>query len=201
VPDFGKWVNAGELEPGMWLQTSAGTWVQITAIDDAHRPQKVHNLTVDGQHTYFVQAGSAPVLVHNADLDELNACPTSRTTHWADVTVHDADGTLLHQYRIRSGAQTPAESAMGRGGETLSHTENRAARMAGGVPSYGGKVVHDDDFFLDAPVPEGGSVIITGTRPPCTSCRGAMTRAAEDVAATFVYMWEGAGRMNWWQVG
>ncbi|MFE7393419.1 RHS repeat-associated core domain-containing protein [Streptomyces sp. NPDC057582] len=52
LPDFGKWVNAEDLEPGMWLQTSAGTWTQITAIDDTHRSERVHNLTVDGAHTY-----------------------------------------------------------------------------------------------------------------------------------------------------
>jgi RHS repeat-associated protein len=67
LPDFGKWVNAEDLEPGMWLQTSAGTWVQITAIDNAHRTQRVYSLTVDGVHTYYVLAGGAPVLVHNAD--------------------------------------------------------------------------------------------------------------------------------------
>ncbi|MGW7464485.1 hypothetical protein ACWGJT_07195 [Streptomyces xantholiticus] len=63
MPDFGKWANAQDLEPGMWLQTSAGTWVQITAIDEAHRTQRVHNLTVDGQHTYFVVVGGDAVLV------------------------------------------------------------------------------------------------------------------------------------------
>ncbi|MFB9573114.1 DddA-like double-stranded DNA deaminase toxin [Streptomyces yanii] len=68
LPDFGKWVNAEDLEPGMWLQTSAGTWVQITAIDETHRSQRVHNLTVDGQHTYYVVVGSAAVLVHNISL-------------------------------------------------------------------------------------------------------------------------------------
>ncbi|MCP8710938.1 DNRLRE domain-containing protein [Streptomyces sp. AC04842] len=66
LPDFGKWVDAQDLEPGMWLQTAAGTWVQVTAIDDTHRTQRVHNLTVDGQHTYFVVVGRSAVLVHNA---------------------------------------------------------------------------------------------------------------------------------------
>ncbi|GGT11630.1 hypothetical protein GCM10010271_13040 [Streptomyces kurssanovii] len=55
----------------MWLQTSAGTWVQVTAIDETRRSQRVHNLTVDGQRTYFVVAGSAAVLVHN------DGCPTA----------------------------------------------------------------------------------------------------------------------------
>lgn len=51
LPDYGTWAEASELEPGMWLQTAVGTWVQITAVDEAHRTQRVHNLTVDGQHT------------------------------------------------------------------------------------------------------------------------------------------------------
>jgi hypothetical protein len=57
-----------------------------------------------------------------------------------------------------------------RGGETLSHTENRAARMSGGVRSYGSRVVHSDEFFGDYPVSTDGYVIIRGTRPPCFSC-------------------------------
>ncbi|MGP4083501.1 hypothetical protein [Streptomyces sp. KR55] len=60
----------------MWLQTAAGTWVQITAIDDAHRGQRVHNLTVEGQHTYFVLAGVSPLLVHNdGKKQQPEACP------------------------------------------------------------------------------------------------------------------------------
>jgi hypothetical protein len=49
----------------MWLQTSTGTWTQITAIDDSHRSERVHNLTVTGVHTYYAMAGATPVLVHN----------------------------------------------------------------------------------------------------------------------------------------
>ncbi|WP_406725816.1 polymorphic toxin-type HINT domain-containing protein [Streptomyces sp. GD-15H] len=71
LPDFGRWADAEDLEPGMWLQTSAGTWVQITAIDDTHRTQRVHNLTVGGPHTYFVAVGSAAVLVHNDEPTEV----------------------------------------------------------------------------------------------------------------------------------
>ncbi|MEU9702615.1 DNRLRE domain-containing protein [Streptomyces sp. NPDC047981] len=65
LPDFGKWVDAGRLKPGMWLQTAAGTWAQVTAVDTSHRTQRVHNLTVEGQHTYYVVAGSEALLVHN----------------------------------------------------------------------------------------------------------------------------------------
>nr|WP_307661548.1 DNRLRE domain-containing protein [Streptomyces sp. V1I1] len=73
LPDFGKWVEAEDLEPGMWLQTSAGTWTQITAVDDAHRTQRVYNFTVDGVHTYYVALGTFGILTHNEGIE---ACKT-----------------------------------------------------------------------------------------------------------------------------
>ncbi|MFG3002426.1 golvesin C-terminal-like domain-containing protein [Streptomyces calvus] len=73
LPDYGQWVEAGDLESGMWLRTASGTWVQITAIDQAHRSERVHNLTVSGVNTYFVQVGGTQVLVHNATNCEVQA--------------------------------------------------------------------------------------------------------------------------------
>jgi hypothetical protein len=60
-----SWKDAVQLQPGMWLRTSAGTYVQITAIKAWTQHQQVHNLTVDTDHTYYVLAGATPVLVHN----------------------------------------------------------------------------------------------------------------------------------------
>ncbi|WP_182885243.1 polymorphic toxin-type HINT domain-containing protein [Microbispora sp. H10885] len=63
------WLQAGRLQPGMWLRTSAGTWVQISAIKTwTSQQQEVHNLTVADLHTYYVLAGVTPVLVHNCGL-------------------------------------------------------------------------------------------------------------------------------------
>ncbi|GAA4227270.1 hypothetical protein GCM10022254_14550 [Actinomadura meridiana] len=64
--DINTWVKATDLKPGMWLRTSAGTYVQITATNHttaAH--QRVHNLTIAIANTYYVEAGETPVLVHN----------------------------------------------------------------------------------------------------------------------------------------
>jgi hypothetical protein len=63
-----KWVKAKELKPGMWLRTSAGTYVQISAIKTWTQHRQVYNLTVDTTHTYYVEAGTTPVLVHNCDI-------------------------------------------------------------------------------------------------------------------------------------
>ncbi|WP_308295673.1 RHS repeat-associated core domain-containing protein [Streptomyces odontomachi] len=65
VPELHKWMQASDLKPGQWLQSSAGTWVQITAIRHRIGQATVYNLSVEGLHTYYVAAGAA-VLVHNA---------------------------------------------------------------------------------------------------------------------------------------
>ncbi|MFI1356945.1 ricin-type beta-trefoil lectin domain protein [Streptomyces sp. NPDC020898] len=66
VPALDEWVKATDLKSGQWLQTSAGTFVQVTAIERWTAQQTaVHNLTVNDLHTYYVLAGATPVLVHN----------------------------------------------------------------------------------------------------------------------------------------
>jgi hypothetical protein len=69
APQLHRWVNATDLQPGQWLQTSTGTWVQITALKRWTQHARVHNLTVDNLHTYYVLAGNTPVLVHNCGGD------------------------------------------------------------------------------------------------------------------------------------
>lgn len=65
VPDLKKWLKAGELKPGQWLQTGSGTWVQVDAVTAWTQQAAVYNLTVDTAHTYYVAAGKTSTLVHN----------------------------------------------------------------------------------------------------------------------------------------
>ncbi|MGW0086119.1 ricin-type beta-trefoil lectin domain protein [Streptomyces sp. NPDC003393] len=68
IQSLHAWVKATDLRSGEWLRTSAGTYVQITAIERwAAQKATVRNLTVSDLHTYYVLAGPAPVLVHNCD--------------------------------------------------------------------------------------------------------------------------------------
>ncbi|MFF5293698.1 RHS repeat-associated core domain-containing protein [Paractinoplanes globisporus] len=72
APDLHRWVDAGDLKPGAMLRTGAGTYVQVTATKKWTAQQKeVHNLTVDGLHTYYVVVGGRALLVHNAG----STCP------------------------------------------------------------------------------------------------------------------------------
>ncbi|MFB9962201.1 RHS repeat-associated core domain-containing protein [Sinosporangium siamense] len=65
VPSLRAWVPASQLEPGMLLRTSAGTYVQVATVKTRTAKQNVHNLTVADLHTYYALAGDTPVLVHN----------------------------------------------------------------------------------------------------------------------------------------
>lgn len=67
VPQLREWIDATDLQADQWLQTSAGTWVQITAVQRWTGNAIVHNLTVDDIHTYYVIAGPTPVLAHNVN--------------------------------------------------------------------------------------------------------------------------------------
>jgi hypothetical protein len=105
LPEYGRWAEAGDLEPGMWLETAAGTWVQITAIDDAHRSQKVHNLTVEGQHTYFALAGDTALLVHNRGMVPLNCSSDqlAQVSMNARMTERVHPGRNIAVYRVGEG--------------------------------------------------------------------------------------------------
>ncbi|GAB3231222.1 hypothetical protein GCM10027447_26240 [Glycomyces halotolerans] len=59
------WEPARNLEAGSWLHTSAGTWVQVTAVEHREAVTDTHNLTVERVHTYRVAAGPADLLAHN----------------------------------------------------------------------------------------------------------------------------------------
>jgi hypothetical protein len=86
VPELRDWIKATDLKAGEWLRTSAGTHVQITAVKRwTVQRATVHNLTVAGEHTYYVLAGAAPLLVHNTG----GACPTS-LYHYTNQAGHDA---------------------------------------------------------------------------------------------------------------
>ncbi len=66
VPELHAWIKATDLKSGEWLRTSAGAYVQITAIKRwTAQDTTVHNLTVGDVHTYYVLAGATTVLVHN----------------------------------------------------------------------------------------------------------------------------------------
>jgi RHS repeat-associated protein len=95
-PASRTWVEAGDLRIGSMLLTNDGDFVTLAGLTEVVRVQRVHNLTVDGVHTYYVLAGDEHVLVHNCS-GEMRARKTPETPssppkltkeggHYAEVT-------------------------------------------------------------------------------------------------------------------
>ncbi|MEV4511574.1 polymorphic toxin-type HINT domain-containing protein [Dactylosporangium sp. NPDC049525] len=70
------WVDAGELQPGEALLTDDDAAELVVAVANFTGTATMYNLTVDISHTYYVLAGSAFVLVHNAPIGKCPVDPT-----------------------------------------------------------------------------------------------------------------------------
>ncbi|MFG2013768.1 RHS repeat-associated core domain-containing protein [Actinomadura geliboluensis] len=127
--DINAWVKAADLKPGMWLRTSAGTYVQITATKHwiSHN-QRVYNLTIQDLHTYYVKVGSASVLTHNYD-DDID--PRFRIPEW-DPGDGDDDGneTTKDHERQNKQARDAIREAERKLGRRLNRAEKRKVHDA-----------------------------------------------------------------------
>jgi RHS repeat-associated protein len=182
VPALRKWVDADQLQVGDWLLTDSGAWAQIVDVQHAARVQTVHNLTVSGAHTYYVVAGDTRVLNHNA------VCGN----HRAEVEVRDGDGEFKLAFCTGSGCKQAGESNL------QAHTESRVNRM------FGGSVrprVKDDRYLneLAGELSPGDSVVIRGSNPPCSRCKGAMNTMVRELGANVTY--EYGDGMSWTATG
>jgi Flp pilus assembly pilin Flp len=65
TPRQWEWIDAGTLRPGDRLVAPDGRSPRVLAVRAHARTARVYNFSVADLHTYFVEAGSTPVLVHN----------------------------------------------------------------------------------------------------------------------------------------
>jgi hypothetical protein len=70
-------VDAKDLKPGDVLQTPTGT-AQVTGVRLYHANTTTYDLTIGTLHTYYVEAGDTPVLVHNCGGDDPEHSPTCK---------------------------------------------------------------------------------------------------------------------------
>ncbi|NDZ80398.1 virulence factor [Streptomyces sp. SID10853] len=61
------WVQASDLQTGDGMLTPSGTTAFVADVRAVSAPQTVYDLTVSNLHTFYVLAGSTPVLVHNCN--------------------------------------------------------------------------------------------------------------------------------------
>lgn len=173
VDDRGRWLKAAELGVGDWLRDEVGQRMLVISIRGwTQEHQRVHNLTVNGVHTYYVLAGPAPVLVHNCGQNIYvpggkhgpQARGSSRGTNSAEPA--DGQGALDNSVQIKPGNPD-------------------APRRVGIDPSTGDNVILDKT--LEVPcgctVPGGANNIFHGhvrtdldTDPGMIAARNALRR-------------------------
>ncbi|WP_411101037.1 polymorphic toxin-type HINT domain-containing protein [Streptomyces sp. x-45] len=131
-PSEHAWVEAGDLKPGMTLQTDHGTTVALHQTRSFHQQSETRDLTVDELHTYYVLAGATPVLVHNCNRAGLDFTDAERQK------VYDANATKNGgEYRCDYCGQ---------------EVERRGSRDANGNPVPG----RPDDAQIDHIEPRAG---------------------------------------------
>ncbi|MFC0437396.1 LamG-like jellyroll fold domain-containing protein [Kutzneria buriramensis] len=86
-------VDAVNLHPGDQLQTADGATAEITSTRAYHEADVTYDLTIDGLHTYYVEAGATALLVHNCD--NVNWSPKSTKTFGHVFERHGAGGKNL----------------------------------------------------------------------------------------------------------
>ncbi len=69
LPKQQAWARADQLRVGSILQTSEDALIEVIALRKWVASERVYNLTVDREHTYYVAAGSSSIFVHNCDDD------------------------------------------------------------------------------------------------------------------------------------
>ncbi|MFJ7899114.1 polymorphic toxin-type HINT domain-containing protein [Streptomyces sp. NPDC096198] len=62
-----SWIPAGHLKPGHNLETATNHHARLLTVRTHPGAADMYNLTVQQLHTYYVLAGTTPVLVHNCD--------------------------------------------------------------------------------------------------------------------------------------
>ncbi|MFI6662805.1 RHS repeat-associated core domain-containing protein [Streptomyces sp. NPDC050523] len=123
-----RWTDAHDLTAGTKLRTATGATVTVAKVRNFHQHQTTYDLTVGNLHTYYVLAGTTPVLVHNCPrviaVDSAGEA-TVLPVHEIDSAAH-APQAANFEKAVASGA--PAILTKGTGGEAVVRATRRQAQ-------------------------------------------------------------------------
>lgn len=129
------WVTAEELSTRDTLLDEGGRTVALRAIAAESRDAPTFNLSVEGTHTFFVLAGSTPVLVHNVDPWDIKYTQTSygetfQNGQWAHRSVVEAIAEAQAKGSLPAGLEL---RAMRMGDGSWAALNNRTLAVARGA--------------------------------------------------------------------
>ncbi|MFI1953989.1 polymorphic toxin-type HINT domain-containing protein [Streptomyces xinghaiensis] len=142
VEDSRRWVEAGDLSAGMRLRLADGKTTSLSAVRSFVKRQRTHDLTVNDIHTYYVLAGEAPILVHNATPGQkcdltLGAGPNARDGVALENGDIEADGVrdLINESGNAYGCHTCDATTPGtRDGDWIPDHQPPSSLVAPGSP-------------------------------------------------------------------
>ncbi len=156
----GRWVDAKDLRVGDWLKSSDGRLVKVAGLHALAQHTHAYNLTVDDLHTYYVLAGSTPVLVHNSnfvcqgeenqteyDSDDLSSFALD---YRIQRQIEDSRNIGVFDYSV-NGVRQPLKAIVSRG-QNL-HSEKQFKDILEGLTKQGNTVkvhrVYSEQNFCD----------------------------------------------------
>ncbi|GLY92787.1 LamG-like jellyroll fold domain-containing protein [Actinoplanes sp. NBRC 103695] len=195
VTDLRTWVPAKNLGADYRFETADHRQATVHSTRPWTEQTTVYNLTVDGLHTYYVEAGDAGVLVHNDSCkvggggDPRSYTAPKDTAHRLTYDLVDKDGNSKVSGSLWSGNMTPEEKSV-KGGwnqQAVTNTEARLMRMLG-LPSKH-DIPNDPYFNLlgDVTIDEGDVLHLSGNKDPCGRCQNVMKEFMDDMGADIIY--------------
>ncbi|MEU8609253.1 DNRLRE domain-containing protein [Actinoplanes sp. NPDC048791] len=180
VDQLGKFVPAAELQTGDLVEDADGKLLEVKATHTWKETRQVHNLTVDGIHTYYVVVGTATVLVHNC----------------GGKIPYNSDGLSTAAYKARGGGGFPT------GPRTKAPGGNVAVAKVDGhnglVTGFSkGDGYHSEDHIIDqinAMKAKGNNVgkitELYSERQPCSACASKLSGyLADNARVTWSVPW------------
>ncbi|MDH6709183.1 Skp family chaperone for outer membrane proteins [Kitasatospora sp. MAA19] len=146
----GRFTDAIDLKPGDDLRNLDGTTARITSTRTYPQDLTAYNLTIDGVHTYYVLAGSTPVLVHNANCSS-NAKIIGDNMTAAGIT-RPADTAAHHIVASTSPKAALARAQLAKFGIDINDAENgvflpRGSASANPTGASVHSRIHTNDYF------------------------------------------------------
>jgi hypothetical protein len=130
-----SWIDAGRLIAGTsTLRSLDGSRQEVATVVNYIGRQNMRDLTVADIHTYYVLAGTTPVLVHNCDRAGMDFTDVERQRVY-DANLEINDGVLKCEYCGRDVVRRPSTSGVpGRPDDAqIDHIEPRAEGGHGGA--------------------------------------------------------------------
>jgi Pretoxin HINT domain len=105
------WTDASHLQTGDQLRTPTGQTAGVTTVRNYTATHDMRNLTINNTHTYYVIAGTTPVLVHNCgERVRFVVNNTGDVLDMTRVTIPEASSDISCRTQAKSGVFTDSMS-------------------------------------------------------------------------------------------